>query len=150
MIYKNLGSKTSSRLFLSTIAFKLYKRYNFNVSLDSNKKPLNPGIGNVLYAINNPEKAQYSKKDKNDVDLLNMFNDDEYEYLQNLNYYVNQNLHGKLGFDELGKMTVVVPITFYDEETIKSIVEKSGIAELKNFVIINGGEISPLPSPQTK
>ena len=74
-----------------------------------------------------PEKAQYSKRDKNDVDLLNMFNEYEYDYLQSLNYYVNQKFYGKLGFDELGKMTVVVPITFYNEETIKSIVEKSWI-----------------------
>jgi hypothetical protein len=173
LIYKGMSTEASCRKFLDALARQLALYYDFRWGKDEEKQNDYPTFGDVLFAKRKKKwsfrydeigatdeegftSVKPQKIPKSNIPLPNLFSDDEWRKLDDLNDSTNERIHDADIPKRHGKSFVIVPENDYSQDTIdfiKSVAVKARLftdekkLDVKNESHLSGSSSSESSSP---
>jgi hypothetical protein len=171
--YKGMSTEASCRKFLDALARRLALYYDFRWGKEEEKQNDYPTFGDVLFA-RRKDKWSYrydeievtdvegftavkpKKIPKTNIPFPNLFSDDEWRKLDELNDSTNERIHDADIPKSHGKSFVIVPENDYNQDTIdfiKSVAVKAKLfndkkkLDVKNESHLSGSSSSESGSP---
>jgi hypothetical protein len=176
LVYKGMSAEASCRKFLDALARRLALYYDFRWGKGEEKRNDYPTFGDVLFArrkkkwsyrcdeVGATEEEGFTavnpkKIPKLDIPLPDIFSDDEWKKLDQLNDSTNERIHDADIPKSHGKSFVIVPENDYNQDTIdfiKSVAVKAKLfidekkLDVKNESYLSGSSSSESGSPKEK
>ena len=140
--YKKETATKSQRALLTSIANELRSTYGFKTKFDD------PTFGDVMYATGfKSHTAIYeyfqSKKQAKEVEnggLKDHFTQKQWDYLVDLNYRVNGDLHSNLRKERGGITVVVLEADVYDPDLVTDIAVRAGVVQDADHLDVKNAE----------
>ena len=142
--YKRETAVKSERALLTTVAEDLYKLYDFSIQYEDEEQPSFGDVKRALgfhkfrdvrqyFATGKNPNSNYIKRKETSKAMEDMYSEDDWKYLIQLNHHVNGGLHSGLLSND-GRITIVLENDFYSTDRVRSIIGKtrSEILDIKN------------------
>ena len=140
--YKKEAATKSERALLTSIAKELFSTYGFETQHSD------PTFGNVIYATGFYSRKAIrdyfqSKKQAKEVEsggLKDYYTEQEWNYLVDLNYRVNVDLHSSLRKERGGHTVVILETDVYDPDLVTKIMVKTKLVEDADHLDVKNAE----------